>query len=115
MSLDVMNQIEIIEAMENFMEIRRPPENIRNEVDLNYKIENQSIIIVEIRPNWNNTEEKVELPIAKATFVKTTNSWKVFWQRADLKWHTYSPNPEVDDIKDFIALVHEDANHCFWG
>jgi hypothetical protein len=115
MSLDVMNQIDIIEAMENFIEMRRPPEKIRHEVDLSYKIDNQSVIIFEIRPKWNEPKVKMECDIAKTTFVKATNKWKVFWQRANMKWYTYSPNPEVDHINDFITLVDEDAHHCFWG
>ncbi|MGH8716972.1 MAG: DUF3024 domain-containing protein [Burkholderiales bacterium] len=30
-------------------------------------------------------------PVAKATYVKAQDVWKVFWQRADLKWHRYDP------------------------
>ncbi len=115
MPLDVLNQIDIIEAMENFIEKRRPPENIRNQVDLSYKIEDQSVIIFEIRPKWREPEVKQECFIAKTTFVKSKNNWKVFWHRADLKWHSYTPEPIVENLKKFITLVDEDVNHCFWG
>lgn len=26
-------------------------------------------------------------PAAKATYVRKTDRWKIYWQRADLKWH----------------------------
>lgn len=107
--------LEIIESLENFLERRRPPENIRDKLDLDYKIEKQSVVILEIRPRWNKPEEKMESGIAKATFVKTKNHWKVFWMRSDLKWHSYSPKPDVKTIKDFVKLVEEDEFSCFWG
>jgi hypothetical protein len=115
MALDVMQSLEIIEAMENFIDQIRPPENIRHQLDIGYKTDNQSIIIYELRPSWKNKAEKKEYNIAKATFVKTEDSWKVFWQRADLKWHSYTPNPMVKTIHEFIKLVQEDKHHCFWG
>jgi hypothetical protein len=115
MAMDARQKVDIIEAMDNFMERRRPPENIRHEVDLSYKIENQSVILFEVRPRLDNPEQVIELPIAKATFVKTKKQWNVFWQRADLKWHSYPPKPTVQDIQDFIRLVDKDTHGCFWG
>lgn len=115
MTLDIFKTVDIIEIMENFTEERRPPLEIRDELDLSYKIENQSIIIFEIRSKFKSVTEKIECPVAKTTFVKTNNSWKVFWQRADLKWHLYKPQPVVKTLKDFTQLVNEDTYHCFWG
>ena len=43
------------------------------------------------------------------------NIWKVFWQRADLKWHSYEPKPTVKQLTDFLKLVDEDEHHCFKG
>ena len=115
MAIDILKTLEVIETMENFIYKRRPPENIRHQLDLSYKIENQSIIIFEIRPKWNKPDEKMESPIAKTTYVKEKNHWKVFWQRADLKWHSYTPKPIVKNLKEFVKLVDEDKHACFWG
>ena len=60
MSLDILKTLDIIEIMENFIEARRPPVEIRDKVDLSYKIENQSIIIFEIRPRFKSATEKIE-------------------------------------------------------
>ena len=95
MAIDTLKTLEIIEVMENFLLRKRPPENIRNQVDIGYNIEDQSIIIYEIRPQWNSPEITLEHPFAKTTFVKAKNIWKVFCLRADLKWHTYSPKPST--------------------
>lgn len=115
MAIDTLQTLEIIEAMENFLARKRPPEHIRPKLDIDYKIEEQSIIIFEIRPQWDKPEIIREHCVAKATFVKAKNQWKVFWMRANLKWHSYTPKPIVNFVEEFIKLVEEDKQHCFWG
>lgn len=115
MAIDALQTLDVIEAMENFIARKRPPEHIRPKLDIGYKIEGQEIIAFEIRPQWNKPEVIREHPVAKTTFVKTKNHWKVFWMRADLKWHSYTPAPAVKTVKEFCKLVEEDKHHCFWG
>ncbi len=115
MAIDIFQTLNVIETMENFIEKERPPENIRHELDLSYKIEEQSVIVFEIRPNWRNKKEKMESMVAKATFVKSNNKWKIFWQRADLKWHLYAPMPLVPTLSHFVKIIKEDSHGCFWG
>jgi len=114
MAFTVVELEKMQNEMNDFIAKRRPPENIRNQVDLNYKIEKQSIIIFEKRKIFQQ-EGIVDVPIAKATFVQKENKWKIYWQRADLKWHLYEPNKEVKTIKTFIKIVDEDKLGCFWG
>ena len=101
--------------LKKFLLAKRPPPHIRKKLDFGYRIENQSVILFEIRPEWQNPENVLELPFAKSTFVKTTNRWKIFWQRQDLKWHGYEPVPYVDKFEDFLSVVSEDACACFFG
>ena len=98
-----------------YIEKNRPQAEIRDKVDLSYKLSGQSVELFEIRPLWNNPNEKIEEPIAKATYVKTQKLWKVYWQRADLKWHRYEPDPEVNTIEEFVSLVENDEYACFFG
>ena len=115
MAIDVLQTLDVIEAMENFIARIRPPEHIRPKLDLAYKIENQSILVLEIRPQWDKPDVMRESPVAKTTFVKAKNHWKVFWMRSDLKWHSYSPKAIVRTVEEFTKLVAEDKHHCFWG
>lgn len=101
--------------VEAFLEKRRPPPHIRNDLDLGYLIDGQSIELYEVRPDWQNPTQKMETPIAKATYVKTQKHWKVFWQRADMKWHGYEPEPIVESLTDFLNIVDEDKYACFFG
>lgn len=106
---------EVTAAGDAFLEKRRPPVEMRNQLDLAYQIQGQSVLVYEIRPRWNNPSEAMEPPVAKATFVQAQNHWKVFWMRADLKWHSYSPKPTVKTIKAFFKLVDDDERACFFG
>lgn len=105
----------IEKAAELFLSKKRPPPHIRKDLDIGYKIEAQSVEIMEIRPDWRDNTIIREYPTAKATYVKKQKSWKVFWQRADLKWHSYEPAATVESIEDFFDLVEQDTYACFWG
>ena len=101
--------------LEQFLAKHRPPTHIRNEVDLGYKIENQSIEIFEVRPQWDDPSKKIKIPVAKTTYVKSQKLWKVYWQQADTKWHSYAPKPTVKMLEDFLEIVGEDQYACFFG
>ena len=108
-----LSQIE--SALADFIAARRPPVEIRDKLEHAYRIEGQSVIIFEIRPRFDDRSEKIEIPVAKATYVRTANRWKIYCQRADLKWHSYPPDPEVLLFEEFLAVVDEDNFGCFWG
>jgi len=101
--------------IEKFFAIKRPPAQLRSQLDFGYRIVDQSVELFEIRPNWRNPEKIMELPFAKATYVKKQCLWKIFWQRQDLKWHSYEPAPRVRYFEDFLSIVSEDENGCFFG
>lgn len=115
MAIDNLQTLEVIEVMENFLERIRPPVHMRAKVDIGYKIEDQSVYIFELRPQWNKPEIIRETEVAKTTFIKTKNEWKVLWMGKELKWKAYSPQPTVKTIEEFIKLVSEDKYGCFWG
>ena len=98
-----------------FLERRRPPPHVRPELDIGYKISGQSVEVLEIRPDWRDPKVKREHPVAKATFVRTKNRWRVFWMKRDLKWHAYEPIPEVASLEAFLKVVDRDEFCCFFG
>ena len=62
-----------------------------------------------------NPQEKIEEAVAKATYVKATGVWKMYWWRADLRWHRYDPSPEVDSLEEGLQIVGRDEYGCFFG
>jgi len=114
-AFNVIEQKRIERDLAKFMEHRRPPPHIRPELDFGYRIAGHSVEIFEIRPDWQNPKQKMEHPVAKATYVRTQNLWRVFWMRRDLKWHGYEPAPEVRSLEAFLAAVSRDEYCCFFG
>lgn len=99
-----------------FVEARRPAPHIRLQLDIGFRVTGQSVEIFEVRPRWRGAPgEMMERPVAKATLVKANGLWRVFWMRADLKWHGYPPAPSAASIEEFLELVAEDNHACFWG
>lgn len=115
MSFNDIDRKRIEKTVDAFVQRHRPPMHIRSKLDLGFRFQGQSVEIFEIRPVWRFPDEKVEYPVAKAVFVKSRKTWKVYWQRADLKWHAYAPVPEVGSVEEFLGLVGEDDHACFFG
>ena len=115
MAFNDLERKRIEKAVAEFLTKRRPPPHIRPELDIDYRIDGQSVELLEIRPQWNDRSIIRRYPFAKATYVGTQKLWKVFWQRADLKWHGYEPAPTVNSIDEFLAIVDADPHACFFG
>jgi hypothetical protein len=115
MALSELERKRYEKAVAKFLDARRPPPEIRAKLDFGFRIEGQSVEIFEVRPAWRRPNEIMEHSVAKATFVRTTGVWKVFWKRADLNWHGYAPTPVVGTIDKFLEVVEADPHACFWG
>jgi Protein of unknown function (DUF3024) len=115
MPLSQLETKRVEKALLVFLKEHRPPPHVRSKLDFGFRITGQSVELFEIRPQWDKPSVKREHPFAKATYVKTTGTWKVFWQRADLKWHGYEPAPQVGSIEQFLAIVGADEYSCFFG
>jgi hypothetical protein len=114
----VLTDIEVARCrreLARFLERRRPPPHLRPELDLAYRINGQSVEIVEVRTRYNAPDETYEVPVARATFVRARNRWRVYWKRRDLRWHPYAPQPEVETIGEVLSLVDRDEYACFFG
>ena len=58
--------------MDALMQQRRPPPQVRQKLDLGFRVTGQSVEIFEIRPAWRGPADvKHESAVAKATFVRT--------------------------------------------
>ena len=94
---------------------RRFPAHFKSQLYLDYRLENQSVILFVVRPHWKNSNKKIEEMVAKATYLKSRRVWRIYWQRADLKWHQYEPSFEVETIEEFLGVVEKDEYGCFYG
>ena len=106
---------ECFRAVGAFLEKRRPRPEIRDQLDFRADIFGADVIIVEVRPVYNDKKRIVEHGVAKAKWVGTRKSWRLFWMRADLKWHSYAPMPEAATVEAVLSEVHRDPHGCFFG
>jgi len=97
------------------VEEMRPPVHIREELDIGYTFEKNTVELFEIRPRWDKRDEQIHSKFAKSRFIKSQGIWKIYWMRASGKWELYEPFPEVKDVGEFFAVVKEDKHSCFFG
>ena len=100
--------------IERYIENKRPPLELRDQVDLGYTYEDHVVELFEIRPQWNDDTKKIKSSFAKSKYVKSKKIWKVYWMRASGKWQLYEPG-EVKNLSEFLAIVEADKLGCFWG
>ena len=111
-----MKVIDLAEhEIKKYVESKRPPEEMRNQIDIGYTYKNKAVELFEIRPKWDEPSVIDNHPFARAKYVKTQNIWKLYWIRANGKWETYQPNPEIKNITELIEILENDKTGCFWG
>jgi hypothetical protein len=94
---------------------RKIPVHVHHQVWMGFRIEGQSITLIEYRVHWKDRTKTTEHPIAKTTYNRKTEEWRLYWMRADLKWHGYQPCPSTDTFEGFLEEVDRDEWACFFG
>ena len=94
---------------------RRTRPEVSDQLRLVYETHGQSLIISEERPDWRDPAKRVQAPVAKLRFVRTSGLWALYWMRADLKWHAYEPAPPTADLAKLVEVVDRDEYCAFFG
>lgn len=105
----------IEETLEQHIRTVRPPEDIRDKLDEGYDFDGQVILLVEIRPKWDDPEKIMRYPYAKIRYIKSKKLFKLYWMRASLKWELYEPFPESSHLQELLDVVAADQHYCFKG
>lgn len=111
--LEIAEHLKVLE--DSFWSRRRPPLHLRDQVREGQRFTDQSIELFIVRPAFNRPGEHIEEPIAKVQFVRSQGVWRIFWKRADGKWHGYRPCLQADSLAEALRVIDEDANGCFFG
>jgi DUF3024 family protein len=91
--------------------------DIRDQLRFEYEIKNHNVYIWEVRPVFFDPTQETKHGVARFQFIRTRNRWKLYWMRADLKWHAYEPEPgqAMTDLKEQVAEVENDRYGAFFG
>lgn len=108
-----LDRSRIAKVVRAFLDECQPPEDIREKLDFGFRHHDQSVELLEIRPQWRQPG-KSSHAFAKATFVKARGVWKIYWMRGNLKWQPYKPST-ARSLNAFLKLVKEDEFGCFFG
>ena len=111
--LEIAEHIGVIE--QRFWARRRPPLHLREKIREGQRFDGHAIELFFVRPAFNQPGQLIEEPIARVQFIRTRGVWRLFWKRADLKWHGYQPRPETESLAAALQVIDEDAHHCFFG
>mgnify|MGYP000087728099 CR=1 FL=1 len=87
-----------------------PPALCRDQFDIGYRIHEQSVEIFAVRPRIRQ-----HYPVAKTTYIRTRDVWRLYWRKHDGTWHGYAPLPEASDLARVLQEVDTDPLGRFWG
>ena len=93
----------------------RPPLHMRDKVREGQRFTGHAIEFFMVRPAFNRPGQHVEEAIAKVQYVRSRQVWRLFWKRADGKWHGYQPCLGTQSLADALRVINEDAYQCFFG
>ena len=94
---------------------RRSPPHFRDQVRISHYVKDRSVEVYEERPRWKDKNKWTSTGVAKFVYVKTTQKWKLYWVRADLRWHLYQPLAESRSIEKLVTEVDKDPHGAFFG
>jgi len=98
-----------------FIERLRPSPALRAKLDFGFQLQGQSIEILEARPRGDDQSKRIVYAIAKATYIRTKDVWRIYWMGHGFKWRPYRARAWVRTIEDFLAIVEEDKYGHFFG
>jgi len=81
---------------------------------IEYKLEDQTLYLVEVRPRWNDPSKKTEKGVAKLRYIKKEKLWKLYWQRANMNWLLYEKNGTNEQLEPLLEIVWDDNHGFFW-
>lgn len=99
----------------HFWSTKRAPLRLRDQISEGQRITGYEIELLYVRPRWDNPDEQVENAIAKIRHIRSRDRWRLYWQRANLKWHPYAEHPIADTLSEALAVIREDRHGCFLG
>ena len=78
---------------------------------LNIVKQKQSYVVGHKRKHFKSDDEFID-EVCKLTFVKVSGLWKLYWKRADLKWHLCET---YDNLESAANEINQDPRGCFFG
>ena len=93
---------------------KRSPVRLKDKLRLEYSVKAHDVVIYERRPRWDDPTEWRNSPVAKIKLIRSAGKWRLYWMRADLKWHEYPGLSSSDQIGDLVREISDPLACFFW-
>lgn len=93
---------------------RRPPEHLRDQMDIELEIDGHRVRIYTVRPRWSDPSRIVRSAVAQFTYTRTRDVWKLYWMPRDGTWHAWDPDENTGTLAELVRVVDEDRHGGFW-
>ncbi len=70
-------------------------------------------ILQEIRPYFKDPSIKTESPYAKLIYTVSTDTWKIYWRRANGDWNQLAEMKAP--LEQALEFIKSNPNGCFFG
>jgi hypothetical protein len=100
-------------ALENFC--KSVPAAIQSELSYEYRVEGNTVMLLERRPRFDNPRESTELEIAKFVYRPRIGGWSLRWSDRNGRWHRYEGFENHPRFSDVLAEVRADPTGIFFG
>lgn len=114
MTFSIEELSKVDQLMDGFCRKRNHPDYI-DQVRLDFSVHDQVVEIYEERPYWRNPSEKTQTPVARIRYVRSQDTWKLYWMRSNLKWQLYEPFPGGRHLREILNEIDRDTFGCFFG
>lgn len=94
---------------------KRSPLGLRDKISMGYRVKGHEVMLFARRPQWRNPKEWMEIDTVKLKYVRSSNEWRLYWQRANGKWVSYTPLPSSKDLRTLLQEIESDPLGCFAG
>jgi len=78
-------------------------------------VSSQDVLIVEVRVVWDDPSRWMDHGVAKLKFNRKAGEWRLFWQRAALRWESYEPLAANRELSVLVEEIDRDPHGCFFG
>ena len=93
---------------------RHSPRHLEDQLRFSYTILNHGVIVFEERRSPRSADW-ITMEIAKLRYLRKTNEWQLYWQRANGKWWQYELRDPSNTLDAMIQEIERDADGCFFG
>jgi hypothetical protein len=111
--MEIENKEQILQRLKEIEEFFKVPDRVANKIKIVAEKVRGGYEIIETRPRWDGSAGSwTRSPIAKITFHKPSQEWRVYWMRASRKWWFYGQYKTFNKV---LKIIDEDKSGCFWG